>query len=100
MSGALVAVEPYRRAVDVVARHQGLQPRDILRPRGHRRRRARQLAVYLAVVAADLPGRRVAAAAGLSQSTLREALLRLEERRDDPAFDEFLSRLEEELTCL
>ncbi|AVO44017.1 helix-turn-helix domain-containing protein [Phreatobacter cathodiphilus] len=55
---------------------------------------ARQLAIYLAHVALGYELTRLAAAFGRDRATLRHALRRIEDERDDPAFDRQLTGLE------
>lgn len=55
---------------------------------------ARQLAIYLAHVALGHDLRRLSAAFGRDRATLRHALRRIEDERDDPAFDRQLVGLE------
>jgi chromosomal replication initiation ATPase DnaA len=58
---------------------------------------ARQAAMYLAHVAFELPLSRVAQAFGRDRSTAAHACHRIEDRRDDAAFDEYMDALEESL---
>lgn len=83
-----------RRAASVVARHQGVPVSAILSPRGWAARRARQVALYLAVTVDDVPVRHVARAEGLAHSGIQRTLARIEDRRDDPEFNAFMDRLE------
>lgn len=55
---------------------------------------ARQLAIYLAHVVLGHDLTRLAAAFGRDRATLRHALRRIEDERDDPAFDRQLTGLE------
>jgi chromosomal replication initiation ATPase DnaA len=55
---------------------------------------ARQTAMYLARVVHGLSLRDIALAFGRDPRTVAYACRRIEERRDDPAFDAFLVRLE------
>jgi chromosomal replication initiation ATPase DnaA len=55
---------------------------------------ARQTAMYLARVVHGLSFRDIALAFGRDPRTVAHACRRIEERRDDPAFDAFLARLE------
>ena len=92
---AMPAVGPaMRRAAAVVARATRLRVADVLAPSRWPERRARRTAVYLAVTAGGVPGRQVARVAGLHHRQVQRALAQIEDRRDDPAFDAFLSRLE------
>ena len=56
--------------------------------------RAEDAAVYLAHVACGQPLRRIAAASGRHPSTILRAVRRVEQRRDDPLFDDLLSEIE------
>ncbi|MDF2231568.1 DUF6456 domain-containing protein [Albimonas sp. CAU 1670] len=56
--------------------------------------RAEDAAVYLAHVACGEPLRRIAAASGRHPSTILRAVRRVEQRRDDPLFDDLLSEIE------
>jgi chromosomal replication initiation ATPase DnaA len=55
---------------------------------------ARQLAIYLAHVALGHDLSHLALAFGRDRATIRHALRRIEDRRDDPGFDRRVSRLE------
>jgi hypothetical protein len=55
---------------------------------------ARHLAIYLAHVTLGHDLTRLAAAFGRDRASLRHALRRIEDRRDDPAFDRFVGSLE------
>lgn len=55
---------------------------------------ARQLAIYLAHVALGHDLSRLSMAFGRDRATIRHALRRVEDDRDDPAFDLRLTRLE------
>lgn len=84
-----------RRAAAVVARIEGADPDAVLRPRGRRMRRARHVAAYVAVVAADISGNAVAQVIGADPRAIRKALASVEDRRDiDPAFDRLVGRVE------
>lgn len=61
---------------------------------------ARQSAMYLANVALGMPFAHVARAFGRDRTTASHAARVTEDRRDDPAFDAILSRLESELDAL
>ncbi|MGZ8362911.1 MAG: helix-turn-helix domain-containing protein [Caulobacteraceae bacterium] len=56
---------------------------------------ARQVAVYLAHIGFGWPLKRVAAAFARDRSTVSHACHVVEDRRDDPAFDAWLSELED-----
>lgn len=85
----------YRQAVRVVAREMGLRIRDIEAPRGRAARRARQMAVYVASVAGDVPIRRLAPVVGVALSAAQRGVARAEDRRDAPDIDCLISRIEE-----
>lgn len=55
---------------------------------------ARQLAIYLAHVALGHDLSRLSSAFGRDRATVRHALRRIEDWRDDPGFDRSLSQLE------
>lgn len=55
---------------------------------------ARQLAIYLAHVALGHDLSRLSTAFGRDRATVRHALRRIEDWRDDPGFDRCLSQLE------
>jgi chromosomal replication initiation ATPase DnaA len=55
---------------------------------------ARQLAIYLAHVALGHDLSRLSLAFGRDRATIRHALRRVEDDRDDPAYDRRVSRLE------
>ncbi len=59
---------------------------------------ARQCAIYLAHTLLRLPVARLARLFGRDRATIRHALHRTEDRRDDPAFDAVLQRLEARFT--
>ncbi len=61
---------------------------------------ARQLAIYLAHVAVGHDLTRLACAFGRDRATIRHALRRIEDDRDDPDFDQRVSRLEAILVLL
>jgi hypothetical protein len=90
---------PLRRAAALVAQASGMPLAKVLRPRRHRERRQRHLAMYLAHVACARPQSDVSRAAGVTKRALRFAVQAIELRRDDPTFDDLVTRLEEELTC-
>lgn len=91
----MTAEQTLRRAALVVARAERMPVGAVLEPEGRRARAARHLAAYLAVTVGGVPGRRVAAAAGVTRRAVRRALARVEEDRDDPGFDRFISTLED-----
>jgi hypothetical protein len=55
--------------------------------------------IYLTVVACGSPVRAVARVSGLSHTAVRKVLLRVEERREDPAFDRRLGAIEMEIAA-
>lgn len=55
---------------------------------------ARQVAMYLTHVALEMSLARIAAAFGRDRSTVSHACHLIEDRRDDPRFDDWISRLE------
>ena len=61
---------------------------------------ARRAAIYLARITFDWPLHRVARAMGCDRSTVGLASRWIEDRRDDPAFDAVMSRLEEALALI
>lgn len=61
---------------------------------------ARHLAIYLAHVTLGHDLTRLAAAFGRDRASLRHALRRVEDRRDDPQFDRFVQALEDILLPL
>lgn len=61
---------------------------------------ARHLAIYLAHVTLGHDLTRLSAAFGRDRASLRHALRRIEDRRDDPAFDRFVQGLEDILMPL
>lgn len=58
---------------------------------------ARQIAMYIACVDLELPQRVVGRIFGRASQTVGDAVRAVEDRRDDPAFDAALTRLEEEV---
>ncbi len=55
---------------------------------------ARQVAMYLAHVALEMSLARIAAAFGRDRSTVSHACHLVEDRRDDPAFEDWIDQLE------
>ncbi len=55
---------------------------------------ARQVAMYVAAVGFGMSYSRVGAALGRDRSTVAHAIRIIEDRREDPAFDEWLNALE------
>ncbi|MDI4665752.1 chromosomal replication initiator DnaA [Xanthobacter autotrophicus] len=87
---------PCRLAAAIVAAHAGCGVEALV---GLRRSTApiataRQLAMYLAHVGLGLPQSEVAQAFGRDRSTVAYACRRIEDLRDDPAFDRHVARME------
>ncbi len=61
--------------------------------------RVRQIVMYLAHVALGLSPAQIALVLDRDRSSVKLALRVIEDGRDDPAFDQFLARLEESLKC-
>lgn len=80
----------------LVAMATGVPAREIAAPTRARApaARARQIAMYLAHVCYAWPMARVAAAFGRDRTTASHACHRIEDLRDDPAFDAQLTSLE------
>lgn len=89
----------WRKAVRTVARHHRIRIADVEQPSGWTHRRARRIAAYLAIVGANASTISVARCAGLARSGLQRAVQEIEERREQPEFDAYLSTLEQELTA-
>lgn len=83
----------------MVAMTTGVPAREINAPTRARAKaaRARQMAMYLAHVGYAWPMARVAAAFGRDRTTASHACHRIEDLRDDPAFDAQITAME---TCL
>jgi chromosomal replication initiation ATPase DnaA len=81
----------------MVSMATGVPPREIAAPTRARAKaaRARQMAMYLAHVGYAWPMARVAAAFGRDRTTASHACHRIEDLRDDPAFDAQLCTMEE-----
>jgi len=92
-----MAREAFRKAARVVARERRMRLGDVLEPRGRERQRARAIASYLAVIGFNACGKHVASAAGVPRHTVEKQVRRVEDRRDDPRFDGWLSKLEGQL---
>jgi hypothetical protein len=60
----------------------------------------RQIAMYVCHVALQIPIRDIADAFGLDRSTVSHACHVVEDRRDDPAFDEFVAGIERMVTAV
>lgn len=82
------------RSIELVAQKFGLSVAAVRDPQRQGPRRARQLALYLAVTGFDLPVRRVAPVAKVQRSTVQNALRRVEDARLEPAIDILVSDLE------
>ncbi|XBQ15321.1 MAG: helix-turn-helix domain-containing protein [Oceanicaulis sp.] len=85
-----------RLAIQTVAYALGVPAEEIAAPtRGSAQAAlARQVAMYLAHVAFEMSLQRAAQAFGRDRSTAAHACHRIEDRRDDAAFDAFLDELE------
>jgi hypothetical protein len=98
MSASLA--DPMATVIDcarAVARSQGLTLDDVLRPRGWARRRARNVAGYLACTLGDVPASAIGRCLSVSRFHARRLIVAVEERRDDPAYDAWLSGLEDQI---
>jgi len=84
----------------LVANREQVPPRALVSPgRGSRPiGRARTLAMYLCHVGLGLSLTKVGLAFGRDRVTVHCAVVRVEDRRDDPRFDAELTALEERLT--
>ncbi len=82
--------------VHLVALATGVPPKEIMQEGRSRAQaaRARGLAVYLIHVGFSVPLMRVAAAFGRDRTTVGQAVRRVEDWREDPAFDLALAQLE------
>lgn len=83
----------------LVAMTTGISTREINAPTRARAKaaRARQIAMYLAHVTYAWPMARVAAAFGRDRTTASHACHRIEDLRDDPAFDALITAMEASL---
>ena len=72
----------------------GVTEAELSSERSSRAVRARQVAMYLAHVALEMSLGRVATALACDRSTVAYACHRIEDRRDDAAFDDWLNALE------
>ena len=93
----MAPVELYVAAARIVAREYRLPVDAVLMPVGWEARRARHVALYLAHVGARVSMKALTRITGIERHTLRDSVRSLEDRRDDPAFDARLTRLEEAL---
>ncbi len=100
MSPTECAVAALEASAHVVARFDGADVGAILRPSRLADRQRRQLAAYLAVTWLNQPLKRVARAAGVRPFTIRHGLARIEDLRDVPEADAWISQLEEMLPCV
>lgn len=102
----LAALAAYQSSVAAVARAMGVAPAAMEARRGRLYRTpppevatARRSAVYLAVVVFNRSMRSIARAARLTPEGVRKAVAAIEDRRDDPGFEQVISQLEAELAC-
>lgn len=88
--------------VHVVATATGMEPQAIFAPdrNGASAARARQIAMYLAHTGLDWTQARTGVAFGRDRSTVCHACARVEDLREDPAFDARLCGLEDWLRAL
>ena len=100
---ALVSVFPQTSSLTAaavaVASHLDVPPQRILQPVSHAERRRRHIALYLAHVVRGVAIKKLAREAGLSPRQTRRVIGEIEDRRDDPAVDATVSRLEEAVAC-
>ncbi|HVW93803.1 MAG TPA: helix-turn-helix domain-containing protein [Devosia sp.] len=84
--------------VRCVAANSGVPAAELLRRDRHAAiAAARQLAMYLVNVKLEYTMTRVGALFGRDRTTVAHACMAVEDRRDEPAFDEAVSRLEAEI---
>jgi hypothetical protein len=98
-AGAPSGVAPLdgcRMTAQIAAGYYQVTPEAIAAPTRHSRRaaRARHVAIYLAHVTLGLPLAAVAGAFRRDRSTVTYACRRIEDARDNPAFDRALADLE------
>lgn len=97
-AGSKITTGPLSMAgiVSLVADACSVPGRDLMRPnRGSPAvSRARQIAMYLAAVDLELTMTAIAAFFGRDRTTVGHAVRVIEDRRDDPAFDTWLTELE------
>lgn len=87
--------ERARLAMAVAAFALGVPPHDMqVRERGGTAGFARQVAMYLTHVVFEMSLARVAVAFGRDRSTVGYACHQMEDRREEPAFDEWIEALE------
>lgn len=91
-----VDADPYGRVATQVARCFRVMPRALTSPerRGARETLARHVAMYLLNVVHARPYREIGERFGRHRTSVLYACARIEDRRDDPAFDRKLRRLE------
>ena len=90
------SADPYPRVTAKVARSFRVIPRALTSPerRGARETLARHVAMYLLNVVHARPYQEIADRFGRHRTSVLYACGRIEDRRDDPAFDRKLKRLE------
>jgi hypothetical protein len=88
-----------RQVAKTVARAERLPTALIMRPVGRRARGARLLAAYLAATVKDVGKLQLSEELGIARSGIQRALGRIEDRRENPRFDQYVSRLEERLNA-
>jgi hypothetical protein len=100
----LTALWIWPTACAVTAAHTGADPEAVKRPSGSRASPpvavswARQLAVYLTMTEGDVNATAMSTAAGLDKKTVRHAVAKVENRRDDdPKLDDLIEDLAAEL---
>lgn len=88
-----------KAAIALVAGELGVTAAAITGPRKGASQvvRARQMAAYLCAVDLERSANRLAPIFGRHRTTIDHALRRIEDGRDDPAFDRQMSRLEAQL---
>lgn len=103
-AGRPAALAAYRASLRAAAARFGVAPATIEVRRGRLYRNppakvvlARRAALYLSVVVFDRPLREIARASRTSPECVRKALIAIEDRREDPAFEAVLGDLEKEL---
>ncbi len=86
-------------AISLAASTFGIGPQDVLSPRRgpNAASHGRHLAIYLAHVVLGLNFSALASIFARDRASIRHAVARIEDRRDDPGFDLWISALE---TCI
>lgn len=85
----------YRRAVEATARAERLKVSRVLQPEGSRHARStRQLAAYVTMTACGIRLWRIWPVVGVSLYSLQQGFQRIEERREAPAFDDYVADIE------